>query len=571
MNDVIQRTYKWLSETYDAATRQEVKNMIETQSDQLVDAFYKDIEFGTGGMRGIMGVGTNRMNRYTVGTTTLGLARYLKKRFQKKNLKVVIAHDVRQNSDVFAHTAAAILSTEQIKVYLFRAFRPTPELSYAVRRLYCQAGIVLTASHNPPEYNGYKIYGQDGSQVVAPDDQDIMDEIQKIRVEDLSFEADPSVIHYIGAEIDRAFIKACVKHASFTSEGKQELRIVFTPLHGTSVTITPEAFRQAGFEKVFLVEDQAVPDGKFSTVVSPNPEDPKAFSMALTLAEAQQADIVLGADPDADRLGVATHDETGKMTLLSGNQTNTLLIYYLLERWKEQGRLNEKTFIVSTVVSSDIFSDLAKAFGVTCKISLTGFKWIAQLIREAEGKERFIGGGEESFGFMVGDFVRDKDSVTPMLLISEIAAVAKAHGSTLHEKLLQIYTKIGCYQEQLISLIRKGADGAAEITQMIKQWREDPPKKIGGTRVISIEDYQYSIKKNLLTGTEHPLTLPQSNMLIYRTENGTKIAMRPSGTEPKIKFYFSAKASLNRTEDYTSVKNALNYKIQNIIREMKLS
>lgn len=566
----MQRAYKWLSESYDAATRQEVKNLIETQSDQLVDAFYKDIEFGTGGMRGVMGVGTNRINRYTVGTATLGLARHLKKQFPQKTLSVAIAYDVRQNSSLFAQTAASILSTEQIKVYLFETFRPTPELSYAVRRLDCQAGIVLTASHNPPEYNGYKVYGQDGSQVVASDDQDIMYEIQKIRVEDLSFESEPSLIHSIGSEMDKAFIKACVKHASFTSEGKKELRIVFTSLHGTSVAIIPEAFRQAGFEKVFLVEDQAVPDGKFSTVASPNPEDPKAFSMALTLAEARQADIVLGADPDADRLGVATRDEAGKMTLLNGNQTNTLLVYYLLERWKEQGHLREKTFIASTVVSSDIFLDLAKVFGVTCKISLTGFKWIAQLIREAEGKEKFIGGGEESFGFMVGDFVRDKDSVAPMLLISEIAAVAKARGSTLHEKLLQIYTKIGCYQEQLVSLIRKGVDGASEIAQMIKQWREHPPKKIGGTRMISIEDYQSSIKKDLLTGTEYPITLPQSNMLIYRTEDCTKIAMRPSGTEPKIKFYFSTKAPLNRTEDYSSVKNTLDAKIQNIIREMKL-
>lgn len=569
MSDIFNAARQWLSEPYDADTRQEVKALMESYPERLADAFYKDIEFGTGGMRGIMGVGTNRMNKYTIGAATLGLARYLKKRYPEKHLSVAIAHDVRRNSDIFARTAASVLSSEQIKVYLFEGFRPTPELSYAVRQLDCQAGIVLTASHNPPEYNGYKVYGQDGAQVVYPEDQHIMDEIKNVCAEDLSFEVDETMIYSIGKEMDEAFIKACVHNASFTSEGKDSLKIVFTPLHGASVAITPEAFRQAGFEKVFLVEEQSVPDADFSTVASPNPEEPEALSIAMALAEKCQADIVLGADPDADRLGVAVRDEEGNMILLNGNQTNTLLVYYLLERWKERGCLTDQAFIASTIVSSDIFFDLARAFGVNCKIGLTGFKWIAKLIREASAGEVFIGGGEESFGFMVGDFVRDKESVASMLLISEIAAVAKSRGSSLYRELLRVYTKTGCYQEALVSLIRKGSDGADEISRMIKQWREHPPKKIGGNKVVSIEDYQSGVKKDLITGGESALTLPQSNMLIYRTEDGAKIAIRPSGTEPKIKFYFSVKAPLYRVQDYPLVRSALDAKIQNIIREMK--
>lgn len=570
MKNILNKAFQWLSDSYDDSTQKEVKFLIKSDINQLIDSFYKDVEFGTGGIRAIMGVGTNRINKYTIGVITLALIRYLKKEYNNKFLSVVIAHDVRKNSDIFANIVASIFSAENIKVYLFDNFRPTPELSYAVRKLSCQAGIVLTASHNLPEYNGYKIYGKDGSQIVFPEDQKIMEEMRNVCIKDIYFKSNKKMIQYIGKEMDNSFIKNCIKHASFTSKGKNLLKIVFTSLHGTSIIITPKAFYQAGFKKVFIVKKQSVPDGRFITVNSPNPEDPESFSMALSLAKKQQADIILSADPDADRFGVAVRDENEKIILLNGNQSNTLLIYYLLKRWKEKGDSIKKPFITSTIVSSDIFLKIAKIFKVKCKISLTGFKWIAKLIKESKESEKFIGGGEESFGFMVGDFIRDKDSITPMLLIAEIAAIAKANGSSIYKELLGIYMKTGCYQEFLISLVRKGNNGYKEISNIINKWRKHPPEKIYGSKVILIDDYQYGIRKNLLRNTENRLRFPKSNIIVYRTKNNIKIAIRPSGTEPKIKFYISVKSSLYRIKDYPLVREQLNLKIQNIIHEMKI-
>ncbi|WP_103327580.1 phospho-sugar mutase [Bacteroidetes bacterium endosymbiont of Geopemphigus sp.] len=569
--DILKRARRWLSQSYDSTTRQRVRELIESQPQELVEAFYKDLEFGTGGIRGIMGVGTNRINCYTVGATALGLFRYLKKRFSdKKELRVAIACDVRKNSDFFAQSAASVLSAQGVKVFLFEGFRPTPELSYAVRQLQCFAGIMITASHNPPEYNGYKVYGEDGAQLVSPYDQYILKEIQEISVEDIDFKGNSSLIHSLGTAMDEAFIKTAINNSSFSALGKKDLRIVLSPLHGTAIAIAPEAFRRAGFESFSVVEKQAIPDGNFSTLSSPNPEEPSAFFMAIEQARAQQADLVFTTDPDADRLGVALRDEQGEFVLLSGNQTNTLLIDYLLKQLKIKGRLNQPSFIASTLVSSDIFSALAGKYGVDYEKVFTGFKWISKLIREREGQALFIGGGEESYGFMVGDFVRDKDSITSMLLMADLASAAKAEGSSAYRKLLEIYVHLDCHEEKLITLTRKGASGAKEIAEIMKSWRINPLQSIGGSRVIAVEDYQNSTRKIFPDKQEIALRFPPSNMLIYYTQDDTKIALRPSGTEPKIKFYFCVKSPLSSVEDYPRVKKKLNDKIQDIIDELKL-
>lgn len=568
MSNAAERAKKWLSEEYDEHTRNEVQRMMNEDPELLEESFYKDMEFGTGGMRGIMGVGTNRINKYTLGAATQGLANYLKQQFPDKSKSVAIAYDVRNNSDKFAKIVADILTGNGIRVFLFEGFRPTPELSFAVRHWNCDAGIVLTASHNPPEYNGYKVYWNDGAQIVPPHDTAIISEVQKVSPADIRFDGNQDLIQIIGKETDDAFIDACVNHIGFTDKGKQDLKIVFTSIHGTSIAITPKAFERAGFSQVHIVEEQAEPSGMFPTVKSPNPEEPAALKMAMELAEKVDADIVIGTDPDADRLGIAVRDLNGKMTLLNGNQTNTVLTDYLLQQRENDG-MDGTEFIGSTIVTSDIFFELAEHYNVECKTGLTGFKWIADMIRKAEGKQTFIGGGEESFGFMVSDFVRDKDSVTSTLLACEIAANAKANGSSFFEELIRIYTKTSHYYEGLVSIVREGKDGAAEIKEMMSDFRQNPPKQLDGSKVVRINDYQSSISKDLISGAETQIEIPKSNVLIFYTEDGTKVCARPSGTEPKIKFYFSVKQKLDEESDFENSENQLKQKIERLKQEFK--
>lgn len=564
--NAMERAKVWLGEHYDETTREEVQHLIDTDLQLLEDAFYKDLEFGTGGMRGIMGVGTNRINRYTLGAATQGLANYLKKQFPDKEKSVAIAYDVRNNSELFARIVADILTGNAIKVHLFESFRPTPELSFTVRHLKCDAGIVLTASHNPPEYNGYKVYWNDGGQIVPPQDNEIIAEVGNVQPHQIQFHGNDRLLNVIGKEIDDLFIEASIRNIGFTNKGKEEVKIVFTPIHGTSIAIIPEALKRAGFTNVHIVEEQAVPSGNFPTVQSPNPEEPAALKMAIDLANEIDADIVIGTDPDADRLGIAVRNFHGKMVLLNGNQTNTVLTDYLLEQRQNDG-MDGTEFIGSTIVTSDIFYDLAEYYNVECKVGLTGFKWIADMIRKAEGKQKFIGGGEESFGFMVGDFVRDKDSVTSTLLACEIAANAKANDSSFFEELLTIYTKTKFYLEDLISITKRGKDGAAEIRQMMADFRANPPASFDGSKVIRLDDYQISISKNLVTGEEKTIDIPKSNVLIFYTEDGSKIAARPSGTEPKIKFYFSVKTNLDEISDFEWKEDELQAKIERLKKE----
>jgi len=567
-NEILERAGIWLGSEYDEETRNEVRKLIDENPAELEDAFYTDLEFGTGGMRGIMGTGTNRINKYTLGAATQGLANYLKQQFPDKEKSVAIAYDVRNNSELFARTVADILTGNAIKVYLFESFRPTPELSFTVRHLKCDAGIVLTASHNPPQYNGYKVYWNDGGQIVPPQDNEIIAEVGKVKPSEILFNGNDKLLNVIGKEIDEAFINACISNVGFNDKGKEDLKIVFTSIHGTSIAIIPDALKKAGFTNVHIVEEQAVPSGNFPTVKSPNPEEPAALKMALDLADEIDADIVIGTDPDADRLGVAVRDFNGKMILLNGNQTNTVLVDYLLQQRQNDG-MNGTEFIGSTIVTSDIFFDLAEYYNVECKVGLTGFKWIADMIRKAEGKQKFIGGGEESFGFMVGDFVRDKDSVTSTLIACEIAAFAKANDSSFYEELLNIYTKTNCYLEDLVSVVKTGMNGAEEIRQMMAEFRADPPQSFDGSKVVRLDDYQSSVSKDLISGEEKPISIPKSNVLIFYTENGSKIAARPSGTEPKIKFYFSVKTKMDEISDFEETKAVLQQKIERLKNEFK--
>lgn len=567
MNNAMERANLWLSEQYDEETRKSVQDLMNQDPAELEDAFYKDLEFGTGGMRGIMGVGTNRINKYTLGAATQGMANYLKLTFPEKEKSVAIAYDVRNNSESFARIVADILTGNDIKVYLFESFRPTPELSFAVRNLNCDAGIVLTASHNPPEYNGYKVYWNDGGQIVPPQDEAIINEVNNVKASEIQFQGKEDLLQFLGKEMDQAFIQACVNQIGFTQKGKEEIKIVFTSIHGTSIAIIPDALKAAGFTNVHIVEEQAIPNGNFPTVKSPNPEEPAALKMAMDLADEIGADIVIGTDPDADRLGIAVRNFDGKLVLLNGNQTNTVLVDYLLQQRQNDG-MDGTEFIGSTIVTSDIFFDLAKYYNVECKVGLTGFKWIADMIRKAEGKQTFIGGGEESFGFMVGDFVRDKDSVTSTLLACEIAANAKANDSNFYEELLHIYCKTQFYKEDLISITKKGKDGAAEISQMMAEFRQNPPKSFDGSKVIRLDDYQISVSKNLSSGEEKSIDIPKSNVLIFYTEDGSKIAARPSGTEPKIKFYFSVKTNLDEISDFEIKEDELTAKIERLKIEL---
>ena len=560
----IETAKTWLSDTFDAETRATVQALIDGNPDELNEAFHKNLEFGTGGMRGIMGIGTNRINKYTLGKNTQGLSNYLHQSFPNKEIKVAIAHDCRNNSKKFAKIVADVFAANGIKVFLFSDLRPTPELSFSVRYLGCQAGIVLTASHNPPEYNGYKVYWEDGGQTVPPQDGEIMKAIDAIDFKDIKFNADESLIHYIDKELDNAFAEASIKHADFKVAHKENLKIVFTSLHGTSITMVPEVLKRAGYTN----EEQAVPDGNFPTVKSPNPEEPEALTIALKKADELNADIVIGTDPDCDRIGIAVRDLNGKMVLLNGNQTMVMMTDFLLAHQSKKG-FKGNEFVASTIVSTPMVKAIADAYKVEYKEGLTGFKWIAKMIKDFP-ELTFIGGGEESFGYMVGDFVRDKDAVTATLLACEIAADAKAKGSTFYKELLHAYTKYGFYKEYLISLVKKGISGSQEIAQMMIDLRENPLKEINGEKVTLICDYQSSKAFHPLTGKVEEIDVPKSNVLIYHTDKGTRIAARPSGTEPKIKFYFSVNTTLSGLEAFEETQKVLDGKIKKIVEELKL-
>lgn len=570
--NILDAVNEWFTPTFDTVTQEAIKDIMTTSPKDLEERFYKNLEFGTGGMRGIMGVGNNRINKYTLGKSTQGLSDYMHSAFPNQPLKAAIAYDCRHNSDTLAKVVADVFSANGIEVFLFSEMRPTPELSFAVKHLGCQCGIVLTASHNPPEYNGYKVYWQDGGQIVPPEDKGIIDVIENLNYDQIKFTANEDLIHYIDTAVDEAFIKSTIENASFgtSADAKKELNIVFTSLHGTSIKLVPDTLSQAGYAQVHIVEEQRVPNGDFPTVKSPNPEEPEALTMALALADKTNADIVVGTDPDCDRLGVAVRDNNGKMTLLNGNQTMILMTAFLLEEWKKAGKINGKQFVGSTIVSTPMMMELATNYDVECKVGLTGFKWIAKMIKDFPELE-FIGGGEESFGYMVGDAVRDKDAVAATLLICELAAQAKAKGSSVYKELLKLYVDNGFYKEHLVSLTKKGMDGLQEINQMMIDMRENPLKEINGQRVIMLEDYQSSIAKNLLDGSESEMVIPKSNVLIYYTEDGSKICARPSGTEPKIKFYISVNTELNAVEDFDEVEADLDNKIKNIITAMQLN
>jgi len=569
MKNILDKATLWLSDTFDTETQQEIQQLISSNSNDLTDRFYKDLEFGTGGMRGMMGAGTNRINKYTLGKATQGLSNYLKESYPNEEIKVAIAYDCRHNSDTFSRLVAEVLSANDIKVVVFEDLRPTPELSFAVNELNCHAGIVLTASHNPPEYNGYKVYWTDGGQIVPPQDKSIIDEVNSLDFSDINFNAKPALISEIGAEVDEAFWKASIKNGTFDVQGRDDLKIVFTSLHGTSVKLIPEVLKRAGYPQVHSIKEQEEPDGNFPTVKSPNPEEPEALEMAINLAEKIGADIVLGTDPDSDRIGIAVRDTSGKIKLLNGNQAMVVMTDFLIKQWKQQGRLNGKQFVGSTIVSTTMVNDIATSYGVETKIGLTGFKWIAKMIIDFPDQD-FIGGGEESFGYMVGDFVRDKDAVTSALLACEIAAAAKAGGSSFYETLLELYTKHSFYKERLVSFTKKGMDGAEQIKQIMIDLRKNPLTHIDGSKVTFINDYDASTEKNMSTGEEKIMELPKSNVLIYHTEDGTKVAARPSGTEPKIKFYFSVKSPLDTVENAIKKEQELDTKIDRIITEMAI-
>ena len=569
----------WLKGRYDDETKTAIQKLIDdNNANQLTDSFYKNLEFGTGGMRGEIGVGSNRMNKYTVGAATQGLANYLNKTFPDQEVKVAIAHDSRNFSPEFARVAADILSANGITVYLYKELRPTPQLSFTVRQLGCQSGIVITASHNPREYNGYKVYWVDGSQVVSPHDKNIVAEVNAItNVKDIKFKGVKKRIKLIGEVVDKAYLKA-VKSISVNPrmiKRQSDLNIVFSPIHGTGITMVPKALAQLGFTNVNIVEEQATPDGNFPTVVYPNPEEQEAMSLALQKAKAINADLVIATDPDADRVGMAVKDPKGEWQLLNGNQAASLIIYYLLKAWKKAKKLTGKEFVAKTIVTTDLIDEMAAKAGVNCYNTLTGFKYIAQVIRELEGEQTFIGGGEESYGYLIGDKVRDKDAIASCAMIAELTAFAKDQGISLFDFLAEMYQKNGFYYEGLISLTKKGKTGAEEIQQMMLDFRTNPPKSIVGSKVIRMDDYKALTSTDLKTGEAKDipsgkLGIETSNVLQFFTADGTKFTCRPSGTEPKIKFYIGVRANLKKKEDFDATLIALKEKVKSIQTELNL-
>ena len=573
---VASKAQAWLDGNYDEATKQEVRFLIENNHNELVESFYKDLEFGTGGLRGIMGVGTNRMNIYTVGAATQGLANYLKLNFAGEEIKVAISHDSRNNSRMFAERVADIFASNGFVVYLFDALRPTPELSFAIRELGCQSGVMVTASHNPKEYNGYKAYWNDGSQVTSPHDVNIIAEVGKITDNSQVLTGkNAENIHILGEEFDKRYL-AAIKELSLSPESVakyNDMKIVYTPLHGAGVKLVPQSLRNYGFNNIICVEEQMVLDGNFPTVASPNPEERKTMAMAIERAEKEGADFAMATDPDADRLGVALRTGKGDYVLLNGNQTLVLLMCYQLTRWAELGKITGKEFVVKTIVTSMMPDAVAEHFGVKCYNCLTGFKYIAKIIREQEGLTKYIGGGEESFGYLPGDFVRDKDGVAAITLVAEAAAWARdTMGITLYEWLQQLYVKYGFFREGLVNVVRKGKDGAAEIQQMMVDYRQTPPTSILGSPVVKILDYKTLEELDVRTGEKKPIDgiEDKSNVLQWITEDGTKVSVRPSGTEPKIKFYFGVKAKLESIDKFDETLVALDQKIEDIKAELKL-
>jgi phosphoglucomutase len=572
INEVKAKAHVWLKGNIDEETRRQINHMLEKDEKELIESFYTSLEFGTGGLRGIMGAGTNRMNIYTVGMATQGLSNYLKKCFSAMNrISVAIAHDCRNNSRLYAETTAKVFSANGIKAYLFSELKPTPELSFAIRHFGCQAGVVVTASHNPKEYNGYKVYWEDGGQIISPHDENIIDEVQKITsIDSINFNADPGKIEMIGADFDEIYIEK-VASLSLSPEiirKYHDLKIVYTPIHGTGVKLVPQALKRFGFSHIFNVPEQDITDGNFPTVYSPNPEESAALSMALKKADEVGADLVMATDPDSDRVGIAVRDFNGKLVLLNGNQTGSVLIYYLIRKWAEKGKLKGHEYITKTIVTSELMADIAAAYNVETFNVLTGFKFIADIMRMNEKKKSFIAGAEESYGYLAGDFVRDKDAVMSCALIAETAAWAKDRGKSLFEVLMDIYLEFGLYYESLANIYRKGKEGAEEIRQMMENFRKSPPDLLGGSKVITVHDYLLKETVDKRTNKTFPVSLPKSNVLQYITEDNSKISIRPSGTEPKIKFYFSVKGKLNDRQNYVSDVKKLQDKIEGIKKEL---
>jgi phosphoglucomutase len=562
---------EWLSGKYDEATKNEILRLKKENEAELEDAFYKDLEFGTGGLRGIMGVGTNRINTYTVGMATQGYANYLKRCFN--TVSVAIAHDCRNNSRKFAEITANIFAANDIKVYLFESLRPTPELSFAIRKLGCQGGVVCTASHNPKEYNGYKAYWDDGAQMVSPHDENVIAEVEKIKsLDDVKWKGMESNITIIGKDMDHDYIEM-VKGLSINPEvckEQHDLKIVYTPIHGSGIMLVPQALKAFGFDNVHVVLEQEKPDGNFPTVIYPNPEEKETMSIGLKKAKELDADILLGTDPDADRVGIGVKNNTGKWVLLNGNQTALLVFNYIIEARKNIGKASPEDMVIKTIVTTDLIDVIAKAKNISCYNVLTGFKWIAAMIKEKEGKENYVVGGEESFGLMIGDKVRDKDAVSAVAMICEMAAVEKNNWQTLFNKLIELYVTYGFYKENLISITKKGMNGSKEIADMMQGYRNNPPNEIDGSPVLELYDYERQEMKNFKTGTVIKINLPKSNVLQFITEDGSKISARPSGTEPKIKFYFSVNMPLNSAAEFEAADKKLEDKIESIISSMNL-
>ena len=565
---------QWLNGNYDSQTKKEIQDLIDNKSlTDLTDAFYRDLEFGTGGLRGIMGAGSNRVNKYTIGAATQGLANYLKNKYPNQEIKVAIAYDSRNNSDVLGKITADVFSANDIKVYFFKALRPTPELSFAVRTLGCKGGVVLTASHNPKEYNGYKAYGADGGQFVSPDDKLVMDEVSKITsVDEVKYTSKPENITYIGEEIDVDYLQK-ITSLSVSPEAikrQKDLKIVFSPIHGTGITLVPKALEMFGFENVIIVEEQATPDGNFPTVVYPNPEEKEALTLALKKAKEVDADLVLATDPDADRVGIAVKNHKGEFELLNGNQTGSLLVNYMLEAWEKEGKFTGNEYVIKTIVTSYLIDKIAASKNVTCYNTLTGFKFIGQIMTEKEGKETFIVGGEESYGYLVGEFVRDKDAVVSAAFISEMTAFYKDQGSSLYEAMMDMYVKYGFYKEKLVSITKKGKAGAEEIKAMMERFRNNPPVSLGGLKVATLKDYGLQKETDLNTGKVTDLNFPKSDVLQFVTEDGCIISARPSGTEPKIKFYCSVNKPLDSKADFDKVNEELEKKVDEIMSDLNV-
>jgi phosphoglucomutase len=571
---IAQKVEQWLAGNYDQATKDAITAMQLKSGDELADSFYRNLEFGTGGLRGIMGVGTNRINKYTIGMATQGFANYLNKTYPTEKISVVVGHDSRNNARFFAETTAQVFAANGIKVYLFEALRPTPELSFAIRRLGAKAGVVCTASHNPKEYNGYKAYWNDGGQLVPPHDKNVITEVEAIQsIDDVKWEGGAANIELIGTSMDEAYTKMLQTLSVYPEVIAQQhdLKIVYTPIHGTGITLVPKVLAAYGFTNVHVVEEQSIPDGNFPTVSYPNPEESETMSIGLAKAKAMDADIVLGTDPDADRVGVGVKNHKGDWVLMNGNQTAVLAFAYMMEARKAKGIAKQNDMVITTIVTTAMINEVAKQNNVNCYNVLTGFKWVAELVKEKEGKENYIIGGEESFGLMIGDQIRDKDAVSAVAILCEMAAYEKAKGRTLFDKLIELYVQYGFYYESLISITKKGMNGQAEIAKMMEDYRQSPPKTIDGEAVTTLLDYELQIGKNLETGETWKIQLPKSNVLQFITANGTKISARPSGTEPKIKFYFSVNTKLKDKASFDHTYQMLQDKIKAIISSMQLN